>query len=139
MRSRYTINPDRVYRIAMRKLNTSAGILEVMGAPLTGTDLRAYVMSGGGITQKNFQPKLRGKRCFLIFPIQGSERRGLVSVEVKKKKGQVSLYDHSLLVFGWFLIFNIRFLEYHCLLPCSLFCLNLRMQVICQLLLLWDF
>ncbi|GLJ26183.1 hypothetical protein SUGI_0502240 [Cryptomeria japonica] len=94
VRAKYTINPDRVYRIAMRKLNTSAGILEVMGAPLTGTDVRAYVMSGGRIRLKNFRPSLRSKRCFLIFPIQGSEMRGLVSVEVKKKKGQ---YDFKLL------------------------------------------
>lgn len=88
IRSRFTINPDKVYRMAMRKLNTSAGILEVMGAPLSGTSLRAYVMSGGGITMKNFKPRFRNKRCFLIFPIRGSERKGLVSVEVKKKKGQ---------------------------------------------------
>ncbi|XP_002520894.2 uncharacterized protein LOC8276632 [Ricinus communis] len=94
IRSRITVNPDRVYRIAMRKLNTSAAILEVMGAPLTGTELRAYVMSGGGVTLKNFKPRLRSKRCFLIFPIRGSERKGLVSVEVKKKKGQ---YDMKLL------------------------------------------
>ncbi|KAL7229334.1 hypothetical protein ACSBR2_007938 [Camellia fascicularis] len=94
LRSRFTINPDKVYRMAMRWLNTNAGILEVMGAPLTGTDLRAYVMSGGGITLKNFKPGLRNKRCFLIFPIQGSERKGLVSVEVKNKKGQ---YDMKLL------------------------------------------
>ncbi|GFQ03932.1 hypothetical protein PHJA_002537000 [Phtheirospermum japonicum] len=93
-RSKLTINPDKVYRMAMRKLNTSAGILEVMGAPLTGTDLRAYVMSGGGVSLKNFDPRLRSKRCFLIFPISGSERKGLVSVEVKKKKGQ---YDMKLL------------------------------------------
>ncbi|XP_068668668.1 uncharacterized protein [Aristolochia californica] len=94
IRSRFTINPDRVYRIAMRKLNTSAPILEVMGAPLSGSDLRAYVMSGGGPQIKNFKPMLSGKRCFLIFPIRGSERKGLVSVEVKKKKGQ---YDMKLL------------------------------------------
>ncbi|KAL5711529.1 hypothetical protein ACHQM5_021973 [Ranunculus cassubicifolius] len=94
LRARFTVNPDKVYRIAMRKLNTDAGILEVMGAPLSGTDVRAYVMSGGGITLKNFKPKLGGKRCFLIFPIRGSERKGLVSVEVKKKKGQ---YDMKLL------------------------------------------
>lgn len=74
----------------MRKLNTSAGILEVMGAPLAGTDVRAYVMSGGGPKLKNFKLRLGGKRCFLIFPIRGSERKGLVSVEAKKKKGQVS-------------------------------------------------
>ncbi|GAV67761.1 hypothetical protein CFOL_v3_11265 [Cephalotus follicularis] len=94
LRSRFTINPDKVYRMAMRRLNTAAEILEVMGAPLTGTELRAYVMSGGGITLKNFKPVLRSKRCFLIFPIRGSERKGLVSVEVKKKKGQ---YDTKLL------------------------------------------
>ncbi|OIT21697.1 PREDICTED: uncharacterized protein LOC109218570 [Nicotiana attenuata] len=94
LRSRFTINPDKVYRMAMRRLNTEAGILEVMGAPLSGTDLRAYVMSGGGVTLKNFKPRFRGKRCFLIFPIRGSERKGLVSVEVKNKKGE---YDMKLL------------------------------------------
>lgn len=94
IRSRFAINPDKVYRIAMTKLNTSAAILEIMGAPLSGTSLRAYVMSGGGLTLKNFKPTLRSKRCFLIFPIRGSERKGLVSVEVKKKKGQ---YDMKLL------------------------------------------
>uniref|UniRef100_A0A804MZG7 Uncharacterized protein n=1 Tax=Zea mays TaxID=4577 RepID=A0A804MZG7_MAIZE len=88
-RARLTINPDKVYRLAMTKLNTSAAILEVMGAPLTGTDVRAYVMSGGGPKLKDFKFKLGSKRCFLIFPIKGSERRGLVSVEFKKKKGQV--------------------------------------------------
>ncbi|XP_078177083.1 uncharacterized protein LOC144571608 [Carex rostrata] len=94
LRSRFTVNPDKVYRIAMRKLNTSPAVLEVMGAPLTGTDVRAYVMSGGGPKLKNFKFRLGGKRCFLIFPIRGSEKRGLVSVEVKKKKGQ---YDVKLL------------------------------------------
>ncbi|GER50869.1 mitochondrial import inner membrane translocase [Striga asiatica] len=94
LHARFNINPDKVYRMAMRRLNTSAGILEAMGAPLRGTDVRAYVMSGGGITLKNFSPRLRSKRCFLIFPIQGSERKGLVSVEVRKNKGQ---YDMKLL------------------------------------------
>ncbi|KAF3582446.1 hypothetical protein DY000_02029747 [Brassica cretica] len=41
-----------------------------------------------------FKPTIRSKRCFLMFPVQGSERKGLVSVEVKKKKGQ---YDMKLL------------------------------------------
>ncbi|CAO2816076.1 unnamed protein product [Amaranthus hypochondriacus] len=94
LRSRYTINPDKVYRMAMKKLNTSAGILEVMGAPLTGTDLRAYVMSGGGLTMSKFKPRLRSKRCFLIFPIRGPEKKGLVNVQVKKKDGK---YDVRLL------------------------------------------
>ncbi|WJX34470.1 hypothetical protein P8452_22581 [Trifolium repens] len=94
IRSRFTINPDKVYRMAMTRLNTSAQILEVMGAPLTGTDLRAYVMSGGGLTLKKIKPSIRSRRCFLIFPIKGSERKGLVNVEVKKKQGK---YDLKLL------------------------------------------
>ncbi|BBN01689.1 hypothetical protein MPTK1_2g09490 [Marchantia polymorpha subsp. ruderalis] len=94
MRAKFTINPDSVYRIAMRKLNTSAAVLEVMGAPLSGTDLRAYIMSGGGLRFKGLRPRIAGKRCFVLFPIRGSERRGLVSVEVKKKKGK---YDFKLL------------------------------------------
>jgi hypothetical protein len=108
-RARYMINPDAVYRIAMRKLNTSAAVLEVMGAPLTGTDVRAYVMSGGGLRFKNFRPRLSGKRCFLIFPITGGERRGLVSIEVKKKKGQVVPLDSNILyqflLCGFWIIF----------------------------------
>ncbi|CAM6072363.1 unnamed protein product [Sphagnum tenellum] len=90
-RARYMVNPDTVYRIAMQKLNTSAAVLEVMGAPLTGTNVRAYVMSGGGLHIKNFRPRLSSKHCFLIFPITGGERRGLVSIEVKKR------YDFKLL------------------------------------------
>ncbi|KAF3497423.1 hypothetical protein DY000_02056389 [Brassica cretica] len=78
----FTINPDKVYRIAMRKLNTAANILEVMGAPLTGSDLRAYVMSGGGITLKKFKPTIRSKRCFLLFPVQGAERKGLYDMKL---------------------------------------------------------
>jgi hypothetical protein len=94
LRARFQINPDAVYRMAMRKLNTSAPVLEVMGAPLTGTEVRAYVMSGGGLRVKHFRPRLSHKRCFIIFPISGTERKGLVSIEVKKKKGQ---YDFKLL------------------------------------------
>ncbi|KAI5081729.1 hypothetical protein GOP47_0001472 [Adiantum capillus-veneris] len=94
LRARYTINPDKVYRIAMRMMNTSAAALEVLGPPLTGTDLRAYVMSSGGLKLKKLKPRIGSKRCFLIFPIQGSERKGLVSAEVKKKKGK---YEFKLL------------------------------------------
>ncbi|KAK4383138.1 hypothetical protein Sango_2803800 [Sesamum angolense] len=48
--------------MAMRKLNTSASVLEVMGAPLTGTDLRAYVMSEGGITLQKFQTEVKKQK-----------------------------------------------------------------------------
>jgi len=80
----YTISPDRVYAMAMRRLNREPGVLEVFGAPLTGTHVRAYVTAGGGLRIKNFRPKLASHRLHLVFPIKGSERRGLVSVNAKK-------------------------------------------------------
>eukprot|EP00850_Spirogloea_muscicola_P011488 SM000071S21112 [mRNA] locus=s71:424190:426566:- [translate_table: standard] len=94
IRSRYNINPDAVFRTAMRALNTNAGVLEIMGAPLTGSEVRAYVMSGGGLRMKGLNVRLASKRCFVIFPVRGSERRGLVSADVKRKKGK---YDFKLL------------------------------------------
>lgn len=81
----------------MRKLNTSADILEIKGGPLIGTDVRAYAMSGGGITIKNFKARLKSKRCFLYFPIRDAEMKGLVCVEVRNKKGQVSFLMFTLL------------------------------------------
>lgn len=72
--------------MTVTRLNTSAGIIQVMGVPLTGIDLRAYVnvMSDCGLTLRKFKPSIRSRRCFLIFPVRGSERNGLVSVEFKK-------------------------------------------------------
>ena len=70
-------------------MNTFPSALEVLGAPLTGSDVRAYVMSGGGIRIRGLTPKFSTKRAYLIFPVRGSERRGLVSVEAKKRHGKV--------------------------------------------------
>eukprot|EP00983_Pelagomonas_calceolata_P000061 1656-Pelagomonas_calceolata.AAC.3 len=62
---------------------------QVMGAPLAGSDMRAYVMTGGGayLSKKAFlRPKVRSRRIQMIFPLHGSERSGMVSVEAKKRK-----------------------------------------------------
>lgn len=78
-----------MYRRAIRSLQTHAGSLEVLGAPVSGSDVRAYVMSGGGLRVKNWRVDLASRRCFLIFPVRGTEQRGIVSAEVKKKNGKV--------------------------------------------------
>jgi hypothetical protein len=60
-----------------------------MGPPLAGSDMRAYVLTGGGayLSRKAvFRPKVRSRCIKMIFPLQGSERSGMVSVEVKKKQ-----------------------------------------------------
>jgi hypothetical protein len=84
-------NTDEVYRIAMTKLNTSAAVLEVMAAPLTGAHAGTFVTYLGGRRPnvKGFKFKLWCERCFFMFPIKGSERKGFVSGEVNMKKGQV--------------------------------------------------
>jgi len=88
LRSYFTIDPNRVYRLAMYRLNTSPAVLEVMGAPLLGSELRASVLTGGGFRIKNFKLKRRSPRLQMIFPLTGSDRKGLVSLEAKKKQGK---------------------------------------------------
>lgn len=57
-----------------------------MGAPLAGSDLRAYVLTGGGVRVQGAQLKHRSRRVHMVFPLKGSERRGLVFLEAKKRK-----------------------------------------------------
>lgn len=91
---RYKIRPSNVYRIAMIRLNSHPGVLEVLGAPVIGSELRAYVLVGGGLKFKNFRLKLRPRRLHMIFPVEGRDHRGMASLEVKKRRGR---YDFKLL------------------------------------------
>lgn len=59
---------------------------QVMGAPLAGSDLRSYVLSGGGVRLEGGWLKHRSRRVHMMFPLKGSERRGLVFLEAKKRK-----------------------------------------------------
>jgi len=61
---------------------------QVMGAPLAGSDVRAEVMTGGGLRLKGWLPRYRSRRLQMIFPLRGSERRGLVSLEAKRRKAR---------------------------------------------------
>ncbi|XP_002962751.2 uncharacterized protein LOC9661647 isoform X1 [Selaginella moellendorffii] len=88
LRTRHTINPETVYGIVMRKLQSSAGFMEVMGHPVVGGKVRAYFTSGGDLKLQDLRPRLSCKRCFIVFPVQGYERRGMVSSEVIKEGGQ---------------------------------------------------
>lgn len=88
---RYTINPNTVYKMALSRLNTNPAVLEVMGAPVAGSQLRASILTGGGLRVKNLVPKLRSRRLQMIFPLAGADRRGLVSVEAKKRKGKLQM------------------------------------------------
>lgn len=58
---------------------------QVMGAPVAGSSLRATVVRGGGLRLKGLVPRYRSKKVQMIFPLTGSERRGLVSLEAKKQ------------------------------------------------------
>ena len=84
---RRRLDPEAVYRLAMRQLKASPTVLRVLGAPLVASDTRAFVLSGGGVRLKNWRPQLRSRRCHLLFPISGSAGRGVVSAEAKKAGG----------------------------------------------------
>ncbi|DBB16519.1 TPA: hypothetical protein ACH3X3_014785 [Trebouxia sp. C0006] len=73
----YTIDPNAVYRKALVALNTNPGVLELMGAPLAGSEVRAYVMTGGGVRFKGWWPSYRARRVQMIFPLKGTDKRGL--------------------------------------------------------------
>ena len=65
--------------------------LQVMGAPLAGSDVRAYVMTGGGMRFKGWWPRYRARRVQMIFPLKGADKRGLVSLEAKKRQARKHL------------------------------------------------
>ena len=59
-----------------------------MGAPLAGSEVRAYVMTGGGMRFKGWWPRYRPRRVQMIFPLKGTDKRGLVSLEAKKRQAR---------------------------------------------------
>lgn len=61
-------------------------LVQVMGAPIAGSDLRAQILTGGGLRLKNLRPRIRSRRLQMLFWATGTERRGLVSLEAKKLK-----------------------------------------------------
>ena len=60
-----------------------------MGAPLAGSEVRAYVMTGGGLRFKGWWPRYRARRVQMIFPLKGTDKRGLVSLEAKKRQARI--------------------------------------------------
>lgn len=67
LRRKYTIDPNTVYRLAMVRLNTHPGLLEVM-APLGGLPVRATVLTGGKLRFKGLVPRIQSRRAQIIFP-----------------------------------------------------------------------
>lgn len=85
-RSLYHVEPDAAYRLAMRALNAHAGALELLGAPVIGSEVRAFVQSGGKLRMSSrWRPKFASRRIHMIFPVKGTEARGIASLEVKKR------------------------------------------------------
>ena len=90
-RRHFIITPAAAKMAAMVRLNTHAGALEVFGAPIVSGSESAIVVSGGGVRFKGLRPQMRSKRVAMIFPLKGTERKGLVSVVAKKRRGELRL------------------------------------------------
>ncbi|GBF95546.1 hypothetical protein Rsub_08527 [Raphidocelis subcapitata] len=94
-RARGAVRADRVYRLAMLKLNADPGVLEVMGAPLAGSPVRAEITSGGGVYLRDaLWPRRRPRRLQMAFRVAGPARDGTAFVTVRRVKGK---YDFKLL------------------------------------------
>ena len=74
----------RRYAGTLATLDSS--LVQVMGAPLAGSPVRATVTGGGGLRLKGLQPRWRSRRLYMLFPLRGTERRGIVSLEAKKRQ-----------------------------------------------------
>ncbi|CAI5504899.1 unnamed protein product [Closterium sp. Naga37s-1] len=91
VRAHTSMSPAAAYRMAMCALNTHAGVLEVLGAPLLGAPVRAYVQGGGGIVLSGMAVRAAPRDCWLVFPVRGAEGRGVVQVHVHRHNGQYDL------------------------------------------------
>lgn len=93
LKQRYGVNPERVYAATMRLMERHHGLREVLGAPIVGSELRATVITGGTWRVSRMSPRWREAKVHLVFPVSGTRKSGVVTVEAKKKGGG---YDYKL-------------------------------------------
>ena len=92
---RRSLDPEAVYRHAMRQLSADSSVTALLGTPLALSETRAFVLSGGTLRLKDgWRPALSSKRCHLLFPLRGPRGRGIVSAAAKRSQGR---YVFSLL------------------------------------------
>ena len=109
LRARSTVNPEHVHAAVMRRLERHAGLREVLGAPVVPSEHRAIVTTGGVWTSGNRSminsmvptmgpPRFRDAKVHMAFTVEGTRKRGLVTVEAKKRGVlAVDPYDLSLI------------------------------------------
>lgn len=108
LRARSTVNPEHVHAAVMRRLERHAGLREVLGAPIVPSEHRAIVTTGGVWTSGNRSminsmvptmgpPRFRDAKVHMAFTVEGTRKRGLVTVEAKKRGVlAVDPYDYKL-------------------------------------------
>lgn len=69
LRQRSVVNAEHVYAATMRRLEQHHGLLEVLGAPIVGSELRALVTTKGGWRVSGMAPRWRPAKLHLVFPI----------------------------------------------------------------------
>ena len=90
-RARLALSPDTVHARAFARFNRDPGVLEVLDPPLASGGPRAAVESGGGwrVAPGSLVPTWAPRRVVMSFPLAGSERRGVASVEAVKRSGAI--------------------------------------------------
>jgi hypothetical protein len=74
--------------VALRKLARHAGLQEVMGAPIAGSETRLQLVTSGSLfVQETLLPRVRAPRIHMLFQLSGPVKSGVVSLEAAKDVG----------------------------------------------------
>ncbi|GAX82286.1 hypothetical protein CEUSTIGMA_g9715.t1 [Chlamydomonas eustigma] len=87
LHSYHTISPKAVFREAMKQLSSSAAVQEVLGAPIVGSPVMLTSVWEGGFYFRDMRLRHRSPRVLMAFEVEGPQRKGLVKLEAKKRKG----------------------------------------------------
>jgi len=102
LRQRYRLDIDHACALAMRRLETHAGVREILGAPVVAGESRVAVTSGGGLalfkrTRSRFfgavtlPVSVDSKWAHVAFELRGTRKRGIVSMGARKWAGEYGM------------------------------------------------
>lgn len=89
LRARAFADPDVVHAAIVRRVERHAGLREVLGAPLRAPARRVAATSGGEWIWRrgDAAPSWRAHKLHLVFPVVGTKKTGIVTVEANKTRG----------------------------------------------------
>ena len=102
LRRRAFADPDVVHAAIVRRVENHAGLREVLGAVASAVERRrATSKPGGGSGERDelaCWPRWRAHKIHLAFPLVGTKKTGMVTVEANKVR---TGYAYKTIDVGW--------------------------------------